>query len=551
MKFAIHPPMQEIPPTGGAHCKPHRTAEIFSDARRRGGGVAPRVQRAAERVHTAGGPSDRPRGERHRSTAAHRSVPRADAGLGVGRRAKCPLRIPLGRRRSRPYRALCCGTGRSAARRDHGQQHARDRGAQTRHRHHPDRLRCRRRSGRRRLRRQSLAPRRQHHRLQQLRSGDRRQVGAVAERGGSDSDPRGAAVQPPHRARGRMAVRAPLRRGGRPIRWGGGAARAGAQRRGDSPRASGAGTDVGQRSRGHAGYLRRGERAGDHPVNGATPPARDLSVPALRCAGRSNVLRRRYGQSQRARGHLRRPYPQGREAGRSAGAGAGQIRAGDQPEDSTRPWDRGAAAAGSPRRRGDRMIGRRELITLLGGAAIAWPLVARAQSNRPRRVGVLMAMAPNDPEAQLRVKAFEAGLRELGWNEGGNLRLEYRWASDDATLLRKEAAELLELAPDLILATSTPVLTALRSAIRLPIVFVQVTDPVGGGFVPSLARPGGDLTGFTSFEFTIGSKCLEALKHVAPAVTRVALVFTPDTAAFAHLFWQPFEAVAPSFYVPP
>jgi ABC-type uncharacterized transport system substrate-binding protein len=195
---------------------------------------------------------------------------------------------------------------------------------------------------------------------------------------------------------------------------------------------------------------------------------------------------------------------------------------------------------------------RREFIMLLGGTAAAWPLAARAQqSNRPRRVGVLMAMAPNDPEAQLRVKAFEAGLRELGWNEGRNLRLEYRWASDDATLLRKEAAELLELAPDLILATSTPVLTALRSAIRMPIVFVQVTDPVGGGFVPNLARPGGDLTGFTSFEFTISSKWLEALKHVAPGIKRVALIFNPDTAPFARMFWQPVEVAAQSFDVEP
>jgi putative ABC transport system substrate-binding protein len=196
---------------------------------------------------------------------------------------------------------------------------------------------------------------------------------------------------------------------------------------------------------------------------------------------------------------------------------------------------------------------RREFVILLGGgAAAAWPLAARAQqSNRLRVVGVLLAMAPDDPEAQLRIKAFEAGLRELGWTEGRNLRLEYRWAVGDAALLRKQATELVGLAPDLILATSTPVLAALRQEKTLPIVFVQVTDPIGGGFVPNLARPGGSLTGFTSFEFTIGSKWLEALKHVAPAVTRVALIFNPDTAPFAHLFWQPVEAVAPSFDVEP
>ena len=196
---------------------------------------------------------------------------------------------------------------------------------------------------------------------------------------------------------------------------------------------------------------------------------------------------------------------------------------------------------------------RREFVILLGGsAAAAWPLAAHAQqSNRLRVVGVLLAMAPDDPEAQLRVKAFEAGLRELGWTEGRNLRLEYRWAAGDAALLRKQATELVGLAPDLILATSTPVLAALQQENPLPIVFVQVTDPIGSGFVPNLARPGGSLTGFTSFEFTIGSKWLEALKHVAPAVTRVALIFNPDTAPFAHMFWQPVEDAAPSFDVEP
>ena len=195
---------------------------------------------------------------------------------------------------------------------------------------------------------------------------------------------------------------------------------------------------------------------------------------------------------------------------------------------------------------------RREFIAILGGAAAGWPLGVRAQqSNRPRLVGVLFAMAPSDPESQLRVKAFEAGLRELGWTEGRNLRLEYRWAPGDAALLHSQATELVGLAPDLILATSTPVLGALRQGNPLPIVFVQVTDPVGGGFVPNLARPGGYLTGFTSFEFTIGSKWLEALKHVAPKVERVALIFNPDTAPFAQMFWQPVEDAAPSFDVEP
>jgi putative tryptophan/tyrosine transport system substrate-binding protein len=194
---------------------------------------------------------------------------------------------------------------------------------------------------------------------------------------------------------------------------------------------------------------------------------------------------------------------------------------------------------------------RRQFIVLLGGAAACWPLGARAQqSNRLRLVGVLFAMSPSDPESELRVRAFEAGLRELGWTEGHNLRLEYRWAPGDAALLQSRATELVGLAPDLILATSTPVLATLRVN-HLSIVFVQVTDPVGGGFVPNLARPGGHLTGFTGFEFTIGSKWLEALKHVAPEVKRVALIFNPDTAPFAHLFWQPVVEAAPAFDVEP
>jgi putative tryptophan/tyrosine transport system substrate-binding protein len=195
---------------------------------------------------------------------------------------------------------------------------------------------------------------------------------------------------------------------------------------------------------------------------------------------------------------------------------------------------------------------RREFIAILGGAAAGWPLGARAQqSNRPRLVGALFAMAPSDPEAEMRVKAFESGLRELGWVEGRNMRLEYRWAPRDPGLLLSQANELVGLGPDVILATSTPVVAALRQGSPPPVVFVQVTDPIGNAFVPNLARPGGYLTGFTSFEFTVGSKWLEALKHVAPAVQRVALIFNPDTAPFAHLFWQPVVEAAPAFDVDP
>ena len=198
-------------------------------------------------------------------------------------------------------------------------------------------------------------------------------------------------------------------------------------------------------------------------------------------------------------------------------------------------------------------IRRREFITLLGGAAAAWPLTARAQQpGQVRRVGVLMALAQNDPEAQLRARALEGGLRELGWVEGRNLRLDYRFVPD-ASRLHAQATELVGLAPDLIFAVATPVVAGLLHVSgAMPIVFVYVTDPVGSGFVPNLARPSGRLTGFTSFEFSIGSKWLEALKEIAPAVRRVAVVFNPDTAPFAPLFWQPVvDAGARSFAVAP
>ena len=205
---------------------------------------------------------------------------------------------------------------------------------------------------------------------------------------------------------------------------------------------------------------------------------------------------------------------------------------------------RGAPGNGRPYR------DRREFVQIIAAGVVLWPLELRArQGNRPRSIGVLFAMAPSDPEAQIRVKAFEAALQDLGWTEGKNVRLEYHWAPRDGDLLRKHAKELVGTSPDVILATSTPVVTALATENRLPIVFVQVMDPIGNGFVHNLARPGGNLTGFTNFEFTVGSKWLEALKHVAPEVRRVALVFNPDTAPYAHLFWKPVQEAARSFDV--
>jgi putative ABC transport system substrate-binding protein len=192
---------------------------------------------------------------------------------------------------------------------------------------------------------------------------------------------------------------------------------------------------------------------------------------------------------------------------------------------------------------------RRKFITLLGGAAAAWAVAVPAQTKQMRRIGVLMGFVAGDPEAQSRVTAFENGLRDLGWVKERNLSIEYRWAGD-GNILRDHATELLASAPDLILANSTPVTVALRDQSRaVPIVFTQVVDPVGQGLVSSLAHPGGNLTGFTSFELSIGTKWLEALKQTAPRVTRVALVFNPQSAPYADLFIRPVEAAAPSFSV--
>jgi putative ABC transport system substrate-binding protein len=196
-------------------------------------------------------------------------------------------------------------------------------------------------------------------------------------------------------------------------------------------------------------------------------------------------------------------------------------------------------------------VRRREFITLLAGGAAAWPLGVRAQTKQMRRIGVLMGLVADDPEAKSRVVAFENGLQELGWVKGRNLSIEYRWAGN-GNVLRDHALDLLAMAPDLILANSTPVTAALREQSRsVPILFTQVSDPVGQGIVSNLAHPSGNITGFTSFEFSIGTKWLEVLKQTAPRVTRVALLFNPESAPFANLFLRPVEAAAGSFSVAP
>jgi putative tryptophan/tyrosine transport system substrate-binding protein len=166
---------------------------------------------------------------------------------------------------------------------------------------------------------------------------------------------------------------------------------------------------------------------------------------------------------------------------------------------------------------------RREFITLIGSASVAWSLAARAQEPK-RRIGMLMSLSENDPEGESRVRAFVDGLQQLGWTDGHNVRIDIRWAGNPGDP-GKYAAELVALAPDVIFASASVNVAALRRITRsVPIVFANVIDPVGAGFVASLARPGGNTTGFSSFEYSLSGKWLELLKEIAPNLTRVAVV---------------------------
>jgi putative tryptophan/tyrosine transport system substrate-binding protein len=190
-------------------------------------------------------------------------------------------------------------------------------------------------------------------------------------------------------------------------------------------------------------------------------------------------------------------------------------------------------------------VRRREFIAALGGAAAAWPLAAWAQQpERARRIGVLMALAADDPDGQARVAAFLQGLRELGWIEGRNLRLDYRWGGGDIARIRKDAVELVALTPDVILAGGGQVMGPLQEATRtVPIVFTQTPDPVGAGYGASLARPGGNATGFTNFEYGVSGKWLEVLREAVPGITRAAVLRDPTNPAGTGQ-WGAIQAVA-------
>src|ERR1035437_7754288 len=190
---------------------------------------------------------------------------------------------------------------------------------------------------------------------------------------------------------------------------------------------------------------------------------------------------------------------------------------------------------------------RREFITLISGAAVAWPLVARAQQpERMRRVGVLVPYVESDINAQQWMKEFGESLQELGWSVGRNIQLDYRWVGPSPDRLRGDAEELVCLSPDVLFAGATPALIALQHATRsIPIVFANVADPVGQGMIASFARPGGNTTGFSAFDFSMAGKWVQTIKEVAPSVTRIGVIFNPETGPFYSAF-LPFVETASS-----
>jgi len=198
-------------------------------------------------------------------------------------------------------------------------------------------------------------------------------------------------------------------------------------------------------------------------------------------------------------------------------------------------------------------VRRREFITLVGGAAAALPLTARAQQgDRVRRLAAMMGgrNADTDPEGRTWFSAFRQGLQDLGWVEGRNFRADYRWPAGDLDRMRVIAKEFIDLQPDVLVAGNTPaVVSLLQETRKIPIVFTLLSDPVGTGVVASLARPGGNATGFTAFEYSLAGKWLEILKDIAPAVTRVALLFNPETSPYAKHYLNFIETAAPAFKV--
>src|SRR6516164_3617313 len=262
-----------------------------------------------------------------------------------------------------------------------------------------------------------------------------------------------------------------------------------------------------------------------HRLRGTTEATDPLPISRI-CSGRrlDELQRQLPGSLSRGR-QLRGETSQWREARGPSGHAIGQIRAGDQPQNLQGAGARYSSEAARARRRGHR-VRRREFNTLLTGAAVTWPLAARAQQADPvRQVGMLLSGTADDAVFQTWVGAFLQGLAQSGWIIGGNVRIETRWAGSKADDIRRYAQELVALAPDVILAhggsTVRPLLQSTRS---IPIVFTIVTDPVGNGYVESLARPGRNATGFMLNEYSLNAKYPELLKEIAPGITQVAVL---------------------------
>src|SRR5262245_54184413 len=286
------------------------------------------------------------------------------------------------------------------------------------------------------------------------------------------------------------------------------------------------------RSRGRTLCLSRpahaGQQVAHQHLGPARAPAGDARLSGVHRSGGPNVVRTELPGFVPAHRRLCRQDSTRGEARRPSGRAADQVRSGHQPYDRQGARARSTSDVARPRRRGDRMK-RRQFITLIGGATAAWPFAARAQQpDRARRIGVLMSTAVDDPQDPARLAAFAQGLQELGWTIGRNLRVDYRWGASSPDNARKYAAELAALAPDVMLASGTIALAAAQQIRHtIPVVFVNLVDPVSGGFVESLARPGGNATGFLLFEYGISGKWLALLKEIAPRVMRVAVLRDP------------------------
>src|SRR5262249_45132868 len=278
-----------------------------------------------------------------------------------------------------------------------------------------------------------------------------------------------------------------------------------------------------------------------HQAGAAVPSTCSLLLSDIRRARRLDVVWTRAPRLVPALSFLCRSHLEGSQAGRSSGSAADEVRTGHQSQDRQRARPPNFRQVARACRRGHRMTAkmkRRDFITLLGGATMAWPLAARAQQGeRMRRVGVLISYVESDSEAQQQARAFSQSLEALGWSHGSNITLDYRWRSPPPEQLQDPAVKLVQLNPDVLLAGATPAAIALKNATRsIPIVFANVADPVGQGFVASLGQPSGNMSGFGAFEFSIAGKWVQGLKEFVPAATEIGVIVNPETAPFFGKF---------------